>query len=131
MISKDEVRQSLELKRNKIKDAFDLIKFPMKTLIETENESGDKIVFKETAFVKSEFEYIINYSVFEKLMRKVSDKFTDKQVNILFELLDLDANRLLSKTHNKNIVKSQKLRNSNLNLFKKQHLKNSFIYQIY
>lgn len=89
-VHKDEVKQSLELKRNKIKDAFDLIKFPHKTPIEVDN--GDKNVEN----IKSHFDYVIEYEVFEKLMRNVNTKLTEKHIKILFELLDLDGNKLLS-----------------------------------
>ncbi len=93
------MRQSLELKRNKIKDAFDLIKFPLRELIALEKRTaadGNLTETKLTEFVRSHFEYVINYSVFEKLMKNVNAQYDDKQIQILFDILDSDKNRLLS-----------------------------------
>ena len=123
---KDEVKFSLEIKRDKIKDAFNLIKFPLRELAEYEKkirslslssppppltleEQGNPprppsptstaaIEFKITELVRSEFEFVINYNVFTKLMKCVdAQKYTKKQIKILFDILDIDKNGLLCK----------------------------------
>lgn len=121
---KDEVKFSLEIKRDKIKDAFNLIKFPLRELAEYEKkirslslssppppleEQGNParppsptstaaIEFKITELVRSEFEFVINYNVFTKLMKCVdAQKYTKKQIKILFDILDTDKNGLLCK----------------------------------
>lgn len=85
---KEEVRLSLELRRNKIKDAFDLIKFPLKNLPEMAD-------FTTTEYIRNEYEYVVNFDNFTKLMKNVKERINDKQMNILFDLLDVDGNRLL------------------------------------
>lgn len=118
---KEDVRVSLELKRNKAKDAFDLIKFPLRELAEyekklpspppTDQQNLDEqptdveapettttktnIESKFTELVKSEFEFVINYNVFEKLMKHVKPTYRQKQIKLLFDILDSDKNGLL------------------------------------
>lgn len=90
---KEEVKSTIELKRNKINDAFNLIKIPLKDLIKLDKSFG----FKETEFVKSDFEYVIPMERFRKLIKLIEPKMNENQINILFELIDFDKNSLLSK----------------------------------
>lgn len=63
----------------------------------SKDNERDQEPFKTTQYVRSEFEYVINFSLFEKLMKNVKKDYKDKHLQLLFELLDFDKNQLLSK----------------------------------
>lgn len=90
---KEEVKHSLEVKRTKMNDAFNLIRVPVKNVIET----GEIAELKMTSYVKNEFEYVVSFSVFKKLLSSVDSNLSDNQVKILFRIIDFDSNELLSK----------------------------------
>lgn len=91
------MKQSIELKRNKIKDAFDLIKISLKNL--TSGEDNSVYDCKLNKYIRSEFEYVVTYDIFNKLMTNVNEKLTENQINIIFDLLDLDGNKLLGNEY--------------------------------
>ena len=103
LIQKAEVISTIQLKLAKSKDAFDLIKVPFNLIIQaTETKiNGDiekeSMNFKETEFLKSSYQHVITYNIFSKLMQLIEPTKKENQIKILFELIDFDNNKLLSK----------------------------------
>ncbi len=90
---KEEVRSTIILKRNKIKEAFN---FMHDLLCDLVNQSPDKYEFKQTEFIRSDHEQVITYEKFHKLLKIVNRRLPDNHIKIIFHLLDADENELLS-----------------------------------
>lgn len=104
---KDEVRETIKLKRDKIEDAFNMVRIPIRLL-----ESKDKTNLNlDTEIIRSEHQCVITKDIFSKLMKLVNPKVKSNQIEALFRILDFDENGILSNLEKKNIQKlAKKLR---------------------
>lgn len=53
-------------------------------------------VYTQTEFIKNESTYVVTYESFERLMKLVDTSKNDNQIGILFQILDIDTNQVLS-----------------------------------
>lgn len=89
---KDEVRATINLKRDKMEDAFNMIRVPIRLL-----EEGDKSkIDSNSEIIKSEYQCVINKNTFVKLMEHVKPGIKIHQIEALFKILDFDNNDILS-----------------------------------
>ena len=61
------------------------------------NKEKNENDYKETKYIRTSYEYVINYEIFSKVLKLVDpNKFSnDKTVQIYFDLIDFDGNKLL------------------------------------
>ena len=61
------------------------------------NKEKNENDYKETKYIRTSSEYVINYEIFSKVLKLVDpNKFSnDKTVQIYFDLIDFDGNKLL------------------------------------
>ena len=110
IILKEEVKSTIIVKRNKIKEAFDLIRVSLKDLTDKTLPLNSEDEYKETAFIGSSDESVINMEIFSKLMELINPKKGPDQIKVIFEVLDTDNNNLLS-----NLIEIKILFNLKLN----------------
>lgn len=84
------------LKRNKIRDAFDLISISYQSLI---NENPSLYKFEKTAYISRETDKVITIEIFYKLIKLIDPKRKNSHIKLIFELIDWDKNNLLCKLY--------------------------------
>ena len=86
-----------------MKDAFDLIKENLFELLarnrqsKQADETGRKVEFKQTDYILTEHEQIVTYEAFKRLISRIDPKKSEKRIDVLFDILDVDHNNLLSE----------------------------------
>ncbi|RNA14534.1 two pore calcium channel 1-like [Brachionus plicatilis] len=89
---KEEVRETIKLKRDKMEDAFNMVRIPIR-LLDSEEKAN---INMDNEVIRSEHQCVITKGTFSRLMNLVNPKIKSHQINALFRILDFDNNGILS-----------------------------------
>jgi hypothetical protein len=78
------VKSTIKLKRDKMKEAFDMIRNVLNDFTSKDKE--------ETEYKQK----YITFEIFHKLLKLIDPSKKDNQIKILFKLIDSDDNKILS-----------------------------------